>query len=93
MLYMVIEKFKHPDPRLVGERFQTKGRMQPEGLVYHASWLEPSGTRCFQLMETADPELFGQWTSHWDDLMEFEIVPVLTSAEFWAQITMASPSA
>ncbi|SPE37659.1 hypothetical protein SBA6_740009 [Candidatus Sulfopaludibacter sp. SbA6] len=55
MLYMVIERFKHADPRLVGERFQRCGRMQPEGLVYHASWLEPSGARCFQLMEWKHP--------------------------------------
>ena len=86
MLYMVIETFKHAGPRLVGERFQREGRMQPEGLIYHASWLEPSGTRCFQLMEASDPELFHAWTSHWDDLMDFEIIPVLSSADFWARI-------
>ncbi len=86
MLYMVIETFKHGDPRLIGDRFQRDGRMMPEGLVYHASWLEPAGGRCFQLMETSDPELFQAWTSHWDDLMDFEIIPVLTSADFWARV-------
>jgi len=85
MLYMVIEKPRHGDWHLVGERFRRCGRMQPEGLIYHASWLEPAGKRCFQLMETSQPELFQAWTSRWDDLMDFEIIPVLTSAEFWAQ--------
>ncbi|SPF43100.1 conserved hypothetical protein [Candidatus Sulfopaludibacter sp. SbA4] len=85
MLYMVIETFKSADPRPLGKRFQQCGRMQPEGLIYHASWLEPAGKRCFQLMETSQPELFQAWTSRWDDLMDFEIIPVLTSAEFWAQ--------
>jgi hypothetical protein len=25
------------------------------------------------------------WVSRWDDLIDFEIVPVLTSADFWAK--------
>jgi len=91
MLYMVIEKPRHGDWHLVGERFRRCGRMQPEGLIYHASWLEPAGHRCFQLMETSQPELLHAWTRHWDDLMEFEIVPVLTSADFWAQFTSDPP--
>jgi len=86
MLYMVIETFKDGNPRRIGERFQRDGRMMPEGLIYHASWLEPSGTRCFQLMESPDRNLFDAWTSRWDDLMDFEIIPVLTSADFWARL-------
>jgi hypothetical protein len=35
-------------------------------------------------MEAARPELLDAWVSRWDDLMDFEIVPVVTSAEFWA---------
>jgi hypothetical protein len=85
MLFMVIERFKHGSVRLIGERFKRSGRMLPEGLAYHASWVEPTGTRCFQVMETAHPELLNTWVSRWDDLIDFEIVPVLTSADFWAQ--------
>jgi len=36
---------------------------------------------CYQLMETEDVSLFDTWTENWDDLMEFKIVPVRTSAE------------
>jgi hypothetical protein len=32
-------------------------------------------------METKDRSLFEQWTRNWDDLADFEIVPVMTSAE------------
>jgi hypothetical protein len=32
-------------------------------------------------METDDPSLFELWTAQWADLAEFEIVPVLASAE------------
>jgi uncharacterized protein DUF3303 len=30
---------------------------------------------------SADPALFAAWTRRWDDLVSFEIVPVVTSAE------------
>lgn len=85
MLYMVIERFKKQDVPAIGERFQRQGRMLPEGLLYHASWMDAAGSRCFQLMETADPSLLQKWIARWADLVEFEVVPVLTSQEFWSQ--------
>jgi len=86
MLFMVIERFKHGDARAVGERFQRSGRMLPEGLTYHASWVDSGGTRCFQIMEAAGVGSLNTWVSRWDDLIDFEIIPVLTSAEFWARV-------
>jgi hypothetical protein len=85
MLFMVIESFKDGDARAIGERFKRSGRMLPEGLLYRASWVESTGARCFQVMETADPELLKTWIIRWNDLIDFEIVPVQSSAEFWAQ--------
>lgn len=35
----------------------------------------------FSLMETDSPELLDVWRSRWDDLTEFEILSVVTSAE------------
>lgn len=81
MLFMVIERFKNRDAAAVYRRFKERGRMMPEGLKYVGSWVEPDFDRCFQLMESDDEGLFRQWTKHWEDLMEFEIVPVLTSQE------------
>jgi hypothetical protein len=83
MLFMVIEHFKSGSLALIGERFKQSGRMLPEGVTYHASWVEPSGARCFQIMEAATPELLQEWVKHWDDLVDFEIVPVQISPEFW----------
>jgi hypothetical protein len=77
---MVIETFTQ-GARPVYERARDRGRMLPEGLRYVDSWVETGLARCFQLMETDDPSLFARWTSQWDDLGEFEIVPVLASAE------------
>ena len=81
MLYMVVERFKSRDAKAVYGRFKEKGRMLPEGLKYVGSWTETNFDRCFQLMECDDTSLFDAWMVHWKDLVEFEIVPVLTSAE------------
>jgi hypothetical protein len=84
MLFMVIERFKNGDAKAVGERFRRSGRMLPEGVSYHASWVDSTGARCFQVMETSRPDLLTTWASRWDDLIDFEFVPVQTSADFWA---------
>jgi hypothetical protein len=81
MLFMVIERYKNRDADAVYRRFRELGRMMPEGLQYLDSWVEPNFERCFQLMSADDPDLFQEWISHWQDLVDFEIVPVRTSAE------------
>jgi len=85
MLFMVIERFKNRDAGPVGERFRRQGRMLPEGVAYHASWMDSSGARCFQIMEAPHVDSLAPWISRWDDLVDFEIVPVLTSADFWSR--------
>jgi hypothetical protein len=81
MLFMVIERFR--DTAAVGERFDRQGRMLPADVTYHASWIDPKTQRCFQLMEAPTRESLEPWAREWIDLMELEIVPVVTSADFW----------
>lgn len=87
---MVIERFKNSDPKPVGERFRTRGRMLPDGVTYQASWMTEGGAQCFQLMEAPSREALDEWASRWSDLVDFEIVEVLTSADFWARTPGAS---
>ena len=87
MLYFVIERFKSPDAAVaVYQRFAERGRMLPEGLNYLDSWVEKDLNRCFQLMETNDPELFDEWISNWSDLVEFEVIEVMKSAAAAAEV-------
>ena len=53
----------------------------PEGLEYVSSWIDLDFKTCYQLMRTEDESLFPLWTDQWKDLLDFEIVPVRTSAE------------
>ena len=82
MLFMVIERFK--DAGLLAERFQRRGRMLPENVNYQSSWMVADGGRCFQIMEAPDEETLMTWVRRWDDIVDFEIIPVVTSQEYWA---------
>lgn len=86
MLFMVIEHFRPGQAPAVYQRFRERGRMAPEGLQYHASWVDMKYERCFQVMEADDEAQLAEWTRHWDDLVDFEIVPVRTSADAAAAI-------
>ena len=81
MLYMIVEHFKHQDPVPVYRRFRDCGRLMPEGVDYVSSWVDENLTCCFQLMKTADRALLDAWIAAWDDLVDFEVYPVLTSKE------------
>jgi len=81
---MVIEHFRPGAAEPIAERFQLNGRMLPDNVTYFASWLDTAATRCFQLMEAPNREALDPWIALWDDLIRFEIFPVLSSAEFWA---------
>jgi hypothetical protein len=81
MLYMVIERFKEGAEPEIYRRFREKGRMMPTGLEYVSSWIDKDFKICWQLMQTEDFGLFDKWIANWGDLMDFEIVPVRTSAE------------
>ena len=39
-----------------------------------------------ELMRTDDPALFEEWTARWGDLAEFEVVPVIGSAQAAARV-------
>ena len=89
MLFMVIEHFKNRDAQAVYRRVQERGRMLPDGLKYVGSWVEANFDRCFQLMECDDAGLFQKWILNGNDLIEFDIVPVLPSKETMENVTSA----
>ena len=81
MLFMILEHFRDGDAAPVYARFRERGRMAPEGLHYVASWVTGDLAHCFQVMECDDEGLLREWMSHWEDLTEFEVIPVITSAD------------
>ena len=80
MQYMIIETFLHgPEP--VYARFRERGRLAPDGLRYVSSVVSDDGRVCYQLMECNDPGLLDIWMSAWSDIVGYEVVPVISSAD------------
>ena len=80
-LYMVVENFRNGDALPVYRRFRDHGRLAPEGLSYISSWVTESLDRCYQVMETENRALLDQWIANWNDVVDFEVHPVIISME------------
>ena len=86
MLFMVVERFKDGDAVPVYRRFRAEGRLAPAGVEYIASWVSTDLTCCFQIMDAPNRAQLDAWLSRWDDLVEFDVTPVVTSTEAQAII-------
>jgi hypothetical protein len=86
MQFVIVEHFHGGDPVPVYRRFRDRGRLAPEGLQYISSWVSTDLTRCYQIMECEDRKLLDQWLANWSDIVEFEVIPVITSAEAAAAV-------
>jgi hypothetical protein len=81
MLFMVIERFRPGKAPEVYRRFRDRGRMAPDGVRYVSSWVDLEFDRCFQVMESESEAMLREWTRNWEDLVQFEIIPVRTSED------------
>lgn len=83
--YMIIERFKPGGAAAIYRRAAEKGRMLPAGVHYIDSWVSADLEVCYQIMETDEVALIAQWTRQWDDLIDFEITPIIPSDEACAR--------
>jgi len=81
MTYMIIEKFHPGKVRELYARLRTHGRQLPGGVVYVHSWIDEKMETCYQLMESDTPEKIQEWVKCWQDVADFTIIPVISSAE------------
>ena len=81
MLFMVIEKFKNQDGKAVYRKLRDGGRALPDGLKFVSSYVTADLGRCFQLMEVDDITLFQKWIADWQEVVEFEVVPVVAGKD------------
>ena len=81
MLFVVIEHYRQGDAVPVYRRFRERGRMMPAGVEYRGSWVTEDLAHCYQVMECERRENLDAWIARWKDLVDFEVVPVLTSAQ------------
>ena len=89
---MVIEHFRPGRGPDVYRRFRDRGRLAPAGVQYISSWVDLEFRRCFQVMDADSEARIREWTAKWDDLIDFEIIPVRTSADAANAIEQELPS-
>lgn len=85
-LFLVIERFRGGDPRPVYARFAERGRMAPEGVEYVGSWVTEDLATCYQVMSAPTRAALDEWLARWDDLVDFEVLSVLSSPEAAAAV-------
>ncbi len=78
MRALVIETFKC-GAAAVYDRLEKNGRMLPPGVRYEASYVTADLTRCFQVMDYDDRPALEEWMARWSDLVDFEVLPVLST--------------
>ena len=81
MQYIIIEKFHPGKVKELYQRFAEKGRLMPEGVNYINSWIDEDVKTCYQVMNSDSLEKLHEWINNWEDLADFEIIPVISSAE------------
>lgn len=81
MQYVIIEHFRNGAAAPVYRQYRDRGRLAPDGVRYVASWVSQDFRRCFQIMECDDPALFAAWMAQWRDIVDFAVVPAMTSSE------------
>jgi hypothetical protein len=86
MLFMIIEHFKGGDPLPVYRRFRDHGRMAPDDVRYVNSWVTGDLTTCYQVMDAPDRARLDEWLSRWQDLVDFDVIRVITSPDAQAII-------
>jgi hypothetical protein len=91
MLYMVIERFKPGAAPAIYRRLRNEGRHFVSGLSYVASWVDLDFNTCWQIMNTEDRALLEAWCAGGREWVDFEIVPVRTSADAAAVMAARHP--
>jgi hypothetical protein len=78
---MIIETFHPNQVKQLYKRFEEKGRQLPAGVHYINSWIDEDIKTCYQVMESDTEEKIHEWVRHWNDLADFQIIPVVSSAQ------------
>ena len=81
MLYMIIERFYPGKIKELYKRLDEEGRFIPEGVTYVDSWIDEKIETCYQVMESESREKLQEWMDNWTGFCEWEVIPILTSAQ------------
>jgi hypothetical protein len=86
-LILAIEHWRPGAATAIYQRFRETGRGLPDTVTVYGSWVDPSLSTCWQIMDAPSAHELAEWKERWSDLMEIETVPVITGAEAAQRVT------
>ena len=86
MQFLNVERLRGGDPVPGYRRFRDRGRLALDGVRYLSSWVTTDLSTCYQVMDCDDSTRLEQGMANWTDLVEFQVIPVVTSAEAAAAV-------
>ena len=86
MHYMITWQFGPEHTKETVQRFLETGGAPPEDVAMLSRWHDLSGGWGCAVFESNDPIALSRWCHQWNDLVTFEIVPVLNDEEIGAVI-------
>jgi len=81
MLHLSIYRYTPENRKAIVARFMETGGKPPPGVKLLGRWTDLAGGRGFTLAESDDPVAVGKYFYQWNDLMSFEVVPVMNDEQ------------
>ena len=81
MKFMVTFPLTHHAYKERIARFLETGAPPPKGVTSLGRWFTASHNKGFMLVEADDPKSLFKYVSEWNDIMDFEIDPVVSDEE------------
>lgn len=81
MLFHGSYVYSTDDRDAVHQRFTETGAPPPSGVKMIGRWHSVAGNGGFFLAETDDAVALARWLQDWTDLIDFEVVPVVTDEQ------------
>ena len=77
MKFMITYEISPENRSTSGKRFLETGGGPPAGVTMLGRWHKAAGLAGFVLCESSDAEAISNWCYDWNDLLKFEVAPVI----------------
>jgi len=77
MKFMITYEIRPENRSASGKRFLETGGGPPAGVTMLGRWHRAAGLAGFVLCESSNAEAIGNWVYEWNDLLNFEVIPVV----------------
>ena len=81
MIFLTIYRWSPENRKAVVARVLENGGVPPPGVKLLSRWTDVAGGRGFTLTESDDPVAASKFAYGWNDLISFEMIPVINDEQ------------